>query len=84
MRNEISCDVMQSILRNIIEEKAIPTISQEKFIIQAFALAVNEKITIYNSLFITAAKELKTELLTSDRKQADVAARNSVRAVLIE
>ena len=44
-------------------------------------LAVNEKITIYDAFFIIAAKELKTELVTSDKKQVEVAVRNGVKAI---
>ncbi|MEM0027391.1 MAG: type II toxin-antitoxin system VapC family toxin [Ignisphaera sp.] len=55
------------------EEKAIPITDQWRFLAKAFSLAVNEKITIYDALFIVAAKEMGTELVTSDRKQVDIA-----------
>lgn len=84
LRNEISYSTAQTILKDLVEEKAIPTINQEKFITHAFTLAVNEKITIYDAVFIAAAKKLETELVTSDRKQMDAAIRNGVKVVFIE
>ncbi|MEM2008783.1 MAG: type II toxin-antitoxin system VapC family toxin [Ignisphaera sp.] len=84
LKNEMSYGIAQTIIKDLTEEKAIPIINQEKFIAQAFALAVNEKITVYDALFIVAAKELKIELITSDRKQMDVALRNGVKVVFIE
>ena len=81
--NEISYDTAQVIIRDLAEEKAIPLISQDKLLAQALALAVNEKITVYDALFIAAAKELKTELVTSDTKQMEVAVRNGVKVVFV-
>lgn len=84
LRNEISRRTAETILKNLAEEKAIPIINQEKFITKAFTLAVNEKITVYDALFIIAAKELNMELVTGDREQAEAAARSGIKVIFIE
>ncbi|MEL9908757.1 MAG: type II toxin-antitoxin system VapC family toxin [Desulfurococcus sp.] len=83
LSNEVGYDTAQAIIRDLAEEKAIPLISQDKLLTQALTLAVNEKITVYDALFVIAAKELKTELVTSDKKQVEAAVRNGVKAILI-
>jgi predicted nucleic acid-binding protein len=83
-RNEISYTTAQTILKDLAEEKAIPIIDQTKLLAKAFALAVDEKITVYDALFIAAAKELGTELVTSDKKQMEAATRNGVKTIYIE
>ncbi|MEL9941123.1 MAG: type II toxin-antitoxin system VapC family toxin [Ignisphaera sp.] len=79
MRNEIALNTALTIVRDLVEEKAIPIIDQWRLLTKAFSLAVDEKITIYDALFIVAAKEMGTELVTSDRKQMEVAIRNGVK-----
>ncbi|MEL9941045.1 MAG: type II toxin-antitoxin system VapC family toxin [Ignisphaera sp.] len=83
LRNEISYNIAQAIIRDLAEEKAIPLISQDKLLVQALAIAVNEKITVYDALFIVAAKELRAELVTSDKKQMEVAVRSGVKTILV-
>ena len=84
LKGEISYDIAQTILKDLVEERAIPIIDQERFLIQAFTLAVNDNITIYDAIFIVVAKELKTELVTSDKRQMDIAVKNGVKVVFIE
>lgn len=84
LKNEISFSVAREIVKDLAEEKAIPVVDQARFTAEAFALAVSEKITVYDALFIVAAKRLGKELVTSDKKQAEVAARNGVKAIFIE
>jgi len=84
LKDEINYDVAQTILKDLVEERAIPTIDQERFLTQAFTLAVNDNITIYDAIFIVIAKELKTELVTSDKRQMDIAVKNGVKVVFIE
>lgn len=84
MKNEISYNVAETMIKDLVEEEAIPNIDQEKFLTKAFTLAVNENITIYDAIFIVMAKELKTELITSDRKQMEIAVKNGVKVIFIE
>jgi predicted nucleic acid-binding protein len=81
--NEVSHQATQAKIRDPAEEEAIPLISQNKLVAQALILAVNAKIAVYDALFLIAAKELKTELVTSDKKQVEAAVRNGVKAILI-
>ena len=41
--------------------------------------SLNNKITVYDSLFIALAKKLHTELITSDSRQAEAAEKEGVR-----
>lgn len=84
LRNEMAYDTARTVIEDLAEEKAIPTVDQGRFLTWAFALAVNERITVYDAMFIAAARELKMELVTSDRKQMEVAVRNGVRVVFVE
>lgn len=83
-RNEMTYDTATVTLRDLLEEKAIPVFSQDRYLIQAFQIALNENITIYDALFIALAKELKAELIMSDKRQMDIAIKNGVKVVFID
>jgi len=84
LKNEVSYTIAQTIVKDLAEEKAIPIVDRMEFLAEAFALAVSERITVYDALFIVAAKELRTELVTSYRKQMEIAGRNGVKVTFIE
>lgn len=60
-------------LFKLIEEKIVLIEPQEKYVHQAFEIALNNEITIYDALYIAQAKANNAKLLTSDKKQANVA-----------
>jgi Predicted nucleic acid-binding protein, contains PIN domain len=58
-------------------------VNQDKYLIEAFKISIRNKITIYDSLFIALAKLNNLELVTSDRKQYEIAMKEGVNAQLI-
>lgn len=82
LRGELSIDVAKTILRDLVEEGAIPLEKQEKYILKAFEIAVRYNVTVYDALFMAFAKENSLELITSDKIQADLANRIGVKAIL--
>ena len=46
-------------------------------------MAVKEKLTVYDTLFISLAKKNKLPLLTSDTKQAKAAKEEGVEVILV-
>lgn len=58
-------------------------LDQRVYMNNAFEIAVEHNITIYDSLFIAAAFIEKCELITSDRKQADISEKYGIRALIV-
>ena len=48
-----------------------------------FRITVKSKVTVYDALFIELSKQLKAELVTSDLKQAEIAKKEGVKAIII-
>jgi len=83
LRSEISIDDANKIITDLLEAEVIKVISQDKYLTQAFKIAVENKITVYDALFIALAKEMNIELITSDAKQAEVAKEEGVSVRII-
>ena len=56
---------------------------QKKYIKRAFEIAVSHHITIYDSLFITAALAENFELVASDSRQGKIASESGVITTII-
>lgn len=67
MRLEASREVLQKL------PKVVRVVGQAELLERAFEIAVQNRITVYDSLFIALAESKKAALVTSDRKQAEVA-----------
>ncbi len=63
----------------LINKGALILLNQEAYITIATKIAVDNRITVYDSLFIAAA--YRDKLLTFDDKQLEVAERLGVRVV---
>ena len=74
-----ACKVVSLFLKSEIVKK----VDQEQFMQKAFLIAVRNRITVYDSLFIALAKENNIPLLTSDKKQAEAAERENVKVILV-
>ncbi len=68
---EISLEASQEVFRRML--KVVRVVGQAKLLEKAFEIAVQNHITIYDSLFIALAESKKAALVTSDGKQAEVA-----------
>jgi predicted nucleic acid-binding protein len=61
------------ILQRLIKENIIRLEEELKYLDDAFRIALENNITVYDALYIAQALRLKVTLVTSDRKQAQVA-----------
>jgi len=76
-------DLAIKILYDLLKSEAIIIVNQDDYLMEAFKIANRNKITIYDSLFITLAKSMNLELVTSDKKQYEIAKDEEVNAQLI-
>ena len=81
--NEISESFAYEILDFLLKERPFKIISQEELLQEALSMAVKEKLTVYDTLFISLAKKNKLPLLTSDTKQAKAAKEEGVEVILV-
>jgi len=72
-------ETVVKIIKDLSENRPFPLESEEQYLSDAFEIAVNNRITIYDALFIAVAKRRNLELVTSDEKQADIAERLGVK-----
>ncbi|MEM2021548.1 MAG: type II toxin-antitoxin system VapC family toxin [Zestosphaera sp.] len=70
-------------LSKLIEGRVIVIEPQERYTHQAFEIALNHEITIYDALYIAQSKTNHTKLITSDRKQANIARELGVTVQLV-
>ena len=68
------------LLHKIVREGVVALESESKYLEEAIKIAIENEITVYDSLYIAQALELRAQLLTSDAKQAQVAERLSIPA----
>jgi len=80
---EMNEDLAIKILYDLLKSEAIIIVNQDDYLMEAFKIANRNKITIYDSLFITLAKSMNLELVTSDKKQYEIAKDEEVNAQLI-
>ena len=71
------------LLVELIRSGVVVLESELKYLERAFRIAVESGITVYDSLYVTQALELGARLLTSDRRQSEVAARLGVSPVYV-
>ncbi len=80
---EMEPSIAEEILEDLVKAKPIKIEDQDRYIVEAFRIAVKHRITVYDSLFIALARENNIELVTADAKQADIAREEGVGVVLI-
>jgi len=68
----------------LVEEDVLRLEPVSSYLREALKISLRYGITIYDSLFIAQAKSLNVKLITSDRKQVEVARDLGVGTVLIE
>ncbi|BDB99903.1 type II toxin-antitoxin system VapC family toxin [Saccharolobus caldissimus] len=80
---EMKEDVVIKILSDLLKREALLIVSQDEYLIETFKITNRNKITVYNSLFIALAKSNNLELVTSDKKQYEIAIKEGVNTRLI-
>jgi len=68
----------------LVEENVLRLESASSYLREALKISLRYGITVYDSLFIAQARSLNVKLITSDRKQIEVAQDLGVETVLIE
>jgi len=68
----------------LVEEDVLRLEPVSSYLREVLKISLRYGITIYDSLFIAQAKSLNVKLITSDRKQVEVARDLGVGTVLIE
>jgi predicted nucleic acid-binding protein len=75
--------MLRDILSKLVRNEIIEIEPQDNYLDLAFKFALRNKITVYDSLYIVQAMKKKAELLTSDEKQAKIAEKHGIGAILI-
>ena len=83
LNGEIRVEDVEKILADLRRSDAIKFENQNRYLISAFKIAVKNKVTVYDALFIELSKHLKAELVTSDSKQAEIAEKEGVKAMVV-
>jgi predicted nucleic acid-binding protein len=83
LRGEMSCETAVRIIRDMVEGKPFPIEAQERYLLDAFEVAVKGNVTVYDALFIAMARGRGLELVTCDEKQAEIAEKLGLKVVLV-
>jgi len=83
LRGELPLEVAKAILEDLAENKVLKLVDQGKYLVKAFEIAVNHKITVYDALFVAVAFKENLELITSDSKQREVAEEYGIKTIYI-
>ena len=67
----------------LVKSGALKVESNAKYLSEAFRIALEKGITVYDALFIAQAKELNTTLVTCDEKQGDIARELGLDVILL-
>ncbi len=83
LNEEMRAQDAEEILKDLIKPEVIKTLNQNDYMLGAFEIAVKNKITIYDALFIELAKSTNNDLVTSDSKQAEIARKEGVKTQIL-
>ena len=71
----------KNILYRLVREEIIRIEHENKYLDHAFELALKDRVTVYDALYIAQAIEKQAKLLTSDEKQAKVAEKHGIETI---
>jgi predicted nucleic acid-binding protein len=82
--HDIDIEKVLTLLNHLLELKKVLRVEpQDQYIVQAFTIALENNIAVYDALFIAQAMIKKATLVTSDKRQFDVAQKLGVEATYI-
>ncbi len=81
--NKETATKLLELLENFIKYKVLILEPELNYLNEAFKIALNEEVTIYDALYLALAKK-HGEILTSDKKQAKIAEKIGIKVSLIE
>ena len=64
-----------------LAEKVLIIVNQREVMDEAFEIAINNAITVYDALYVALAKMRGIPLVTSDNRQASIAEKLNIRVV---
>ncbi len=67
----------------LVESRALKVEDNAKYLSEAFGIALEKGITVYDALFIAQAKALNATLVTCDEKQGEIAREFGLDVVLL-
>jgi len=76
-------NLLERVMR-LVEEDVLRLESASSYLRRALEISLRYGITVYDSLFIAQARSLDAKLVTSDRKQVEVAQDLGVETIFIE
>jgi len=71
------------VVRALLENRIVRISPEQPLLVEALELSIKTGLTIYDSVYIALARRLGTELITSDRKQAEKAGEAGVIPILV-
>jgi len=82
--HDIDIEKVLTLLNHLLELKKVLRVEpQYQYIVQAFTIALENNIAVYDALFIAQAMIKKATSVTSDKRQFDVARKLGVEATYI-
>jgi len=83
LKGELDKEQAYKVARGFIDNLMVRVIRQEDLYKDAFNISLNSNVTIYDAMYIALAKKLGLAIITSDKKQRDLAAQIGVPVVYI-
>jgi predicted nucleic acid-binding protein len=81
LRGEMDLQVAETILRDLARGDVVKLLDQTQLLPDALRIAAAKRITVYDALFIAAAKKMGLPLATADKLQAEVSREAGIEAV---
>jgi len=83
MRKELDESLAIKLMNTILTRRLVRIYPQGPLLAKALKLSISISLPIYDVIYIVLAKELKSELITSDRGQAKKAEEVGVFSILV-
>ena len=83
IRKELDQSLATKLMNIILTRRLVRIYPQEPLLVKALELSANISLPIYDTIYIALARELKSELVTSDIKQADKAEEVGVFSIVV-
>lgn len=83
MRKELDESLATKLMNTILTRRIVRIYPQEPLLVEALKLSINISLPIYDVIYIVLARKLKSELITSDKEQAEKAEELGVFSILV-
>ena len=83
MRKELDESLAIKLMNTILTRRIVRIYPQEPLLVETLKLSTNISLPIYDVIYIVLARKLKSELITSDKEQAERAEELGVFSILV-